>query len=84
MQKLAKLEAPTRRSFEDVVSFSQRLLDAHHWLGHAEAFDLASVVRETQAAAALIIDEFEKLRALERAAQNAAVAAAAQPKRAAR
>lgn len=71
VQKLAKLESPTRRSFEDVVSFSQRLLDAHHWLGHAEAFDLASAVRETQAAAALIIDEFEKLRALEKAAREA-------------
>ena len=71
VQKLAKLETPTRRSFEDVVSFSQRLLDAHHWLAHAEVFDLASVVRETQAAAALIIDEFEKLRALENAAQGA-------------
>ncbi len=43
VQKLAELEAPTRRSFEDVVSFSQRLLDAHYWLGHAEAFELASV-----------------------------------------
>ena len=71
VQKLAQLEAPTRRSFEDVVSFSQRLLDAHHWLGHAEAHDLASVVRETQQAAALIIDEFEKLRALERTAREA-------------
>jgi SpoVK/Ycf46/Vps4 family AAA+-type ATPase len=75
VQKLAKLEQPTRRSFEDVVSFSQRLLDTHHWLGHAEAFDLASVVRETQAAAALIIDEFEKLRALERVARDAVRAA---------
>jgi DNA repair ATPase/dynein-related subfamily AAA family protein len=75
VQKLAKLEVPTRRSFEDVVSFSQRLLDAHYWLGHAEAFDLASVVRETQAAAALIIDEFEKLRALEKAARSAVRAA---------
>ncbi|HYQ42796.1 MAG TPA: DNA repair ATPase [Polyangiaceae bacterium] len=75
VQKLAKLEQPTRRSFEDVVSFSQRLLDAYHWLGHAEAFDLSSVVREVQAAAALIIDEFEKLRALERAARDAVRAA---------
>jgi len=71
VQKLATLEAPTRRSFEDVVGFSQRLLDAHHWLGHAEAFDLASVVRETQASAALIIDEFEKLRAQEKIAREA-------------
>ena len=75
VQKLAKLEQPTRRSFEDVVSFSQRLLDAHHWLGHPEALDLASVVRETQATAALIIDEFEKLRALERTAREAVRAA---------
>ncbi|MES1172970.1 MAG: DNA repair ATPase [Myxococcales bacterium] len=80
VQKLAKLDAPTRRSFEDVVSFSQRLLDAHHWLGHQEAFDLASVVRETQAAAALIIDEFEKLRALERAAKEALESAEASQK----
>ncbi|MEO8900143.1 MAG: DNA repair ATPase [Polyangiaceae bacterium] len=71
VKKLALLEAPTRRSFEDVVSFSQRLLDAHYWLSHADAFDLAAVVRETQAAAALIIDEFEKFRALERSARDA-------------
>jgi len=75
VQKLAKLEAPTRRSFEDVVKFSQRLLDSHHWLGHLEAFDLASVIRETQAAAGLIIDEFEKQRALEKTARDAVRAA---------
>ena len=80
VQKLAQLEAPTRRSFEDVVSFSQRLLDAHYWLGHEEAFDLAAVVRETQAAAALIIDEFEKLRALERNARQAVAGAEATQK----
>jgi hypothetical protein len=71
VKKLATLESPTRRSFEDVVNFSQRLLDAHYWLGHAEAFDLASAVRETQTTALLIIDEFEKLRALEKAARDA-------------
>src|SRR5450631_2740908 len=71
VKKLAMLESPTRRSFEDVVSFSQRLLDAHYWLSSAEALDLASAVRETQATAALIIDEFEKLKALERAARQA-------------
>jgi hypothetical protein len=71
VKKLATLESPTRRSFEDVVSFSQRLLDAHYWLTNPEAFDLASAARETQATAALIIDEFEKLKALERAAREA-------------
>ncbi|HKO53684.1 MAG TPA: DNA repair ATPase, partial [Polyangiaceae bacterium] len=80
VQKLAELGTPTRRSFEDVVSFSQRLLDSHHWLGHAEAFDLASVVRETQTAAALIIDEFEKLRALQKTAQAAIQTAEASQK----
>jgi nucleoside-triphosphatase THEP1 len=71
VKKLATLEAPTRRSFEDVVSSAQRLLDTYHWLGRAEAFDLASAARETQATALLIIDEFEKLRALEKSAREA-------------
>jgi hypothetical protein len=71
VKKLATLETPSRRSFEDVVNFSQRLLDAHYWLAHAEAFDLAFAVRETQATALLIIDEFGKQRALEKAARDA-------------
>jgi len=71
VKKLATLETPTRRSFEDVASFSQRLLDAHYWLANAEACDLASAVREVQSTALSIIDEFEKLRAQERAARDA-------------
>jgi len=80
IRKLATSETPTRRTFDDVITFSQRLLDSYHWLGHAEAFDLASAVRETQATALLIVDEFEKLRALEKTAREALASAEAAQK----
>ncbi len=56
--------SPTRATYEDLVGAAARVIDAYYWLGHAEAEDLLSSVKEIRATAELIIDEFEKVEAL--------------------
>jgi Tfp pilus assembly protein PilZ len=71
IRKLAAAEKPTRRTFDDLVGAVRRALDAHYWLGHAEAFGLLDTLRELQKSSELIVDEFEKQLQLERKAREA-------------
>ncbi|MFO0615120.1 MAG: DNA repair ATPase [Polyangiaceae bacterium] len=79
IERIAANEKPTRQSYEDVISSSQRIVDAHHWIGHAEAGNLGAAVLELRKTAELIIDEFEKVAAIrKRAADSLAAAEVAQ------
>jgi Tfp pilus assembly protein PilZ len=71
IRKLAAAEKPTRRTFDDLVNAVRRAMDAHYWLGHAEAFGLLETLRELQKSSELIVDEFEKQLQLERKASEA-------------
>ncbi|MGN6186013.1 MAG: DNA repair ATPase, partial [Thermoanaerobaculia bacterium] len=62
--RLIDEQTPTRATYEDLIAAAARTLDAYHWLGHAEAEELQSSVKEIRANAELIIDEFEKVEAL--------------------
>jgi len=62
--RLIEEASPTRATYEDLVAAAGRTIDAYYWLGHSEAEDLASPVKEIRATAELIIDEFEKVEAL--------------------
>ncbi|HYO76635.1 MAG TPA: DNA repair ATPase, partial [Thermoanaerobaculia bacterium] len=62
--RLVDEQTPSRATYEDLVAASSRIADAYHWLGHAEADDLLSTLREVRATAELIIDEFEKVETL--------------------
>ncbi|HEX2835610.1 MAG TPA: DNA repair ATPase [Thermoanaerobaculia bacterium] len=64
-------QTPTRATYEDLIAASARTLDAYHWLGHPEAEELQSSVKEIRANAELIIDEFEKVEALRAQAAKA-------------
>jgi hypothetical protein len=81
IRKLASVESPTRRSYDELLTATRRAKDAHYWLGNAEAFGLQQPLSELQQCAELIIDEFEKQLALERQAR-AAVEQAEQQQRA--
>jgi hypothetical protein len=72
--RLIDEQTPTRTTYEDLIAAAARAIDAYHWLGHAEAEDLLSPVKEVRATAELIIDEFEKVESL-RAQATKAVAA---------
>jgi MoxR-like ATPase len=62
--RLIDEQTPTRATYEDLIGATARTLDAYHWLGHPEAEELQSSIKEIRANAELIIDEFEKVEAL--------------------
>jgi hypothetical protein len=69
--RLIDEQTPTRATYEDLIAATARAGDAYHWLGHAEAEDLLSAVKEVRATAELIIDEFEKVETLRAQAAKA-------------
>ncbi|HYP89265.1 MAG TPA: DNA repair ATPase, partial [Polyangiaceae bacterium] len=70
LRKLAAVEKPTRRTFDDLVKGVRRAIDTHYWLGHAEIGGLLDTLRELQKSSELVVDEFEKQLGLEREARK--------------
>lgn len=70
LKRLAEAEQVSRRGYEALIGACQRTLDAFHWLGHAE-IGLLPVVQELKKNAELIVDEFEKVLAMQRRATQA-------------
>ncbi|NTX57433.1 DNA repair ATPase [Myxococcus sp. CA039A] len=80
LQRIAKTDKPNRRTYEDLVAAATRALDAYYWLGHAET-GLQEPVELLRRTSELIIDEFEKVLALQkRASESLAEAEKAQTK----
>lgn len=71
IRRLATVERPDRQTWEDLIAQTQRTIDAFHWLGHAECFDLLSTLKELRATSEQIVDEFEKAEAIRRRAVEA-------------
>lgn len=69
--RLAGAERPQRTTFEDILTLATRASDAYYWLGHADAGDLKGAIADVRNAAKLILDEYEKVVALETAAARA-------------
>ncbi|MBL8950952.1 MAG: DNA repair ATPase, partial [Myxococcaceae bacterium] len=69
LERMAETETPTRRTWEDLVAACTRATDAFFWLGNAEV-NLLEPVKELASNAELIIDEFEKVLALQRRASE--------------
>ncbi|MCP3099534.1 DNA repair ATPase [Myxococcus sp. K15C18031901] len=74
LQRIAKTEKPSRRTYEDLVGSSTRALDAYYWLGHAET-QLQEPIESLRRTSELIIDEFEKVLALQKRATESLAAA---------
>ncbi|GEN10490.1 ATPase family associated with various cellular activities (AAA) [Myxococcus fulvus] len=70
LQRIAKTEKPSRRTYEDLVAAATRALDAYYWLGHAET-GLQEPIETLRRTSELIIDEFEKVLALQKRATEA-------------
>ena len=71
---------PTMRNYEDLIAAVTRILDAYPWLGEAEAQDLKSVLHEVHKTADLVIDEFEKVLAIQKASAEALASSEAKQK----
>ena len=70
LRRIAESDKPTRRTFEDVIAGITRAADAYHWLGNQE-ISLLEPMHALRRSAELIIDEFEKVLALQRRAKEA-------------
>ena len=63
---------PTLRNYEDLIAQTVRVLDAYPWLANQdEAHDLRTVLSEVHKTSELVIDEFEKVLAIQAAAVEA-------------
>jgi hypothetical protein len=81
LRRLAMVERPTRATYEELIAAIRRATDAHYWLGHEEVGDLASTLAAMKKASALVLDEFDKVEAIERRAREALERARAEQKR---
>jgi hypothetical protein len=77
LRRLATNERPTRTTYEDLVAALNRTVDAHYWLGHAETGDILSTVAAMKKTAGLVLDEFDKVEAIEKRANEALAKATA-------
>ena len=57
--------------YEDLIAACVRMADAYYWLDRSEVGDLAATLGEVRASGELILDEFEKVKALRSQAQAA-------------
>ena len=80
LRRLATTERPTRTTYEDLVAALNRTVDAHYWLGHAETGDILSTVQTMKKTAGLVLDEFDKVEAIEKRANEALTKATASQK----
>jgi hypothetical protein len=69
--RLAGVDKPTRVTFEDILNFGTRAIDAYYWLGHADTGDLKTAISSVRDTAKLLLDEYEKVVQLEAAAKTA-------------
>ncbi|NOK18793.1 DNA repair ATPase, partial [Corallococcus carmarthensis] len=69
LPRVAKTDKPTRRTYEDLVSAATRALDAYYWLSHAEV-GLQEPIELLRRTSELIIDEFEKVLAMRKRAEE--------------
>jgi hypothetical protein len=70
LKRLAESEQVSRRHYEALISSCQRVIDQFHWLGQGEV-GLLAPVQELKKNAELIVDEFEKVLAMQRRAAQA-------------
>ena len=68
--RLAGADAPVRTTFDDILGLATRAIDQYYWLGHADAGDLRTAVADVKTTARLILDEYDKVVALEAEARR--------------
>ncbi|HVH44541.1 MAG TPA: DNA repair ATPase, partial [Labilithrix sp.] len=71
LRRLATAERPSRVTYEDLAAAVTRAIDAHYWLGHTETGDLASTLHAMKKTSELVLDEFDKVEAIEKRAAEA-------------
>jgi hypothetical protein len=70
LRRLAMNERPSRGTYEDLCAAVARAIDAHYWLSHAEVGDLQSTLLSMKKTSELVLDEFDKVEAIEKKARE--------------
>ena len=78
LRRAIEEQSPSVQIYEDLIAAATRALDQYYWLSNAEVGGLAAQVQEIRATAELIVDEFEKVIAIRKAAAEAVDKAALQ------
>ncbi len=68
-------QEPTTQTYEDLIASVVRAQDTYYWLNRDEVGNLADELQEIYGTAELIVDEFAKVQAIQRRAQEATDAA---------
>ncbi|HMG55804.1 MAG TPA: DNA repair ATPase, partial [Kofleriaceae bacterium] len=68
--RLAGADQPVRTTFDDILGLATRATDQYYWLGHADAGDLKVAVADVKSTARLILDEYDKVVALQAEARR--------------
>ena len=71
VRKTINNQEPTVELYASIISAAERMLDQYYWYGDEEVEDLASTLRQIIKTSQLVIDEFEKVRAMQRQAIGA-------------
>ena len=71
VRKTINNQSPTVELYASIISAAERMLDQYYWYGDNEVEDMSSTLREVIKTCQLVIDEFEKVRAMQQQARKA-------------
>jgi len=71
LRRFIEEQKPSRQIYEDLIAGVTRTQDAYYWLGAPEVGDLKGLLGEVRTTAELIVDEFEKVTAIQKQAAAA-------------
>ena len=69
--RLIDSEAVTLRRYEELSQITKQLFDKYYWLTESETSALAQLIREIAATSELVVDEFEKVNAIQQQSARA-------------
>ncbi len=68
IRRMVGNQKPTVKMYEDLIAECTRITDTYPWLGDEEVGNVAASVAEVRTTADLVVDEFEKIVAIQKAA----------------
>lgn len=71
LKRMIDNQKPTMQTYEDLIATVTRILDAFVWLGHEEVGNLQETLKGISATADKIVDEFDKVIAIRKRAEEA-------------
>jgi hypothetical protein len=63
-------QRPSTLTYGDLIRSVTKAIDTHHWLGHEDVGDIASVLKEVRQTSELVLQEFDKVEKLRKQANK--------------